>query len=315
MEYGFGIDLGGTAVKIGYYHSSGKLMDKWEIPTNTENNGQNILRDIARSVEGYMTARGIARDQILGLGIGVPGPVDSRGNVNRCVNLGWGVFNVEEELSRLTGFPVKAANDANVAALGECWQGAGKGGTNVVMLTLGTGVGGAVILEGKILPGAHGAAGEVGHMVMDPEEKEPCSCGKYGCAEQYCSATGILRLAKRYLKFSFDPSVLRKTEPLTCKDIFDAAREGDQGAKDILEQFFDRLAQLTANVCAVMNPDTVIIGGGVSKAGDELLDGLKRHFANHAFHAVSQVRFVLATLGNDAGTCGAFRLAQQSQEK
>ena len=312
MEYGFGIDLGGTAVKIGYYHISGKLLDKWEIPTDTGNNGENILRDIAAAVKEYLAKNSIPREKVIGLGIGVPGPVDGQGNVNRCVNLGWGVFNVEKALKELTGFPVKAANDANVAALGECWQGAGKGSQNAVMLTLGTGVGGAVILGGRILPGSRGAAGEIGHMVMNPEEKEPCSCGKYGCAEQYCSATGIVRVAKRYLKHSFDDSALRQAQPLTCKDIFIAAREGDGAAEAILEQYFDDLAQLAANVCAVVNPDTVIIGGGVSKAGKVLLEGLERHFEKHAFHAVAGVRFVLATLGNDAGTCGAFRLIQQS---
>ncbi len=311
MEYGFGVDLGGTAVKLGYYHVSGKLLDKWEIPTDTRENGAYVLEDIARSVEEYMAKNRIPRDKILGIGLGVPGPVDAQGNVNRCVNLGWGVFNVEEALGELTGFAVKAANDANVAALGECWQGAGKGSENAVMLTLGTGVGGAVILDGKILPGARGAAGEVGHMVMEPAEKEPCSCGKFGCAEQYCSATGIVRVAKRHLKLSFEDSSLRHIEPLTSKDIFDAAKADDPVAREIMEQFFDYLARLTANVCAVVNPDTVIIGGGVSKAGGMLLEGLERHFQTHAFHGVTGVRFVLATLGNDAGTCGAFRLIQQ----
>jgi glucokinase len=310
MEYGFGIDLGGTAVKLGYYHTSGKLLDKWEIPTDTSENGANILKDIAASVENYMAQNRIPRDKIIGIGIGVPGPVDKKGNVNRCINLGWGVFNIENELSALTGFPVKAANDANVAALGECWQGAAKGFENVVMLTLGTGVGGAVILDGQILHGSHGAAGEVGHMVMDPTEKEPCGCGKYGCAEQYCSATGIVRVAKRYLKMSFDPSVLREIDPLTCKDVFDAAAAGDAGAKDILDQVYGYLAKLCADICAVVNPEVIVIGGGVSKAGNVLIDGVNAHFEKFAFHAVRNVRFVLATLGNDAGTCGAFRLIQ-----
>ena len=310
MEYGFGIDLGGTAVKLGYYHTSGKLLDKWEIPTDTSENGANILKDIAASVENYMAQNRIPRDKIMGIGIGVPGPVDKKGNVNRCVNLGWGVFNIENELSALTGFPVKAANDANVAALGECWQGAAKGFENVVMLTLGTGVGGAVILDGQILHGSHGAAGEVGHMVMDPEEKEPCGCGKFGCAEQYCSATGIVRVAKKYLKMSFDPSSLREIEQLTCKDVFDAAAAGDAAATEILEQVYGYLAKLCADICAVVNPEVIVIGGGVSKAGGVLIEGIKAHFERFAFHAVRNVQFVLATLGNDAGTCGAFRLIQ-----
>ena len=315
MKYGFGVDLGGTAVKLGCFDVSGKLIDKWEIPTDTTNNGENILRDITNSVNGCMAQHNILREEVIGLGIGVPGPVDNEGNVNRCINLGWGEFNVEKALSSLTGFPVKAANDANVAALGECWQGAGKGSSNAVMLTLGTGVGGAVILEGKILHGARGAAGEVGHMVMNPQETEICTCGKYGCVEQYCSATGIVRVAKRFLKLSFDPSVLRQADPLTSKAVFEAAAAGDAAANAILEQVYDYLAQLAANVCAVVNPDTVIIGGGVSKAGAVLLEGVERSFEKHAFHAVKGVRFALATLGNDAGIYGAFRLALQNREK
>ena len=315
MEYGFGVDLGGTAVKIGFYHVSGKLLDKWEIPTDTADNGAKILPDIALEVDNYMAQHKIPRDNVLGIGIGVPGPVDDEGNVNRCVNLGWGVFNIHKELEKLTGFPVKAGNDANVAALGECWQGAAKGHSNVVMLTLGTGVGGGIILGGKVLPGTHGAAGEIGHMVLEPEEKELCGCGKTGCAEQYCSATGVVNVAKRYLKLSFDPSVLRKEEPLTCKDVFDAAAEGDAAAIDILEQVYRYLGILTANICGVVNPEVVVIGGGVSKAGTVLLEGIEKHFKQYAFHAVQNVEFTLATLGNDAGTCGAFRLIQQAREK
>ena len=313
MKYGFGVDLGGTTVKLAFFDTDGSMLHKWEIPTNTAEGGKYILPDIANAVLGYLKEQNIPHDQIIGIGIGVPGPVDAQGNVNRCINLGWGVFNVQKELEALTGFPVKAANDANVAALGECWQGAGKGSDNAVMLTLGTGVGGAVILDGKILHGTRGAAGEVGHMVMDPEEKDLCNCGKYGCAEQYCSASGIVRVARKYLKLSFEPSVLRQIEPLTSKAVFEAAQAGDASAIAIMEKVYEYLGQLAANICAVVNPDTVIIGGGVSKAGFELVSSVERYFRKHAFHAVRDVRIVLATLGNDAGICGAFRLVQQSR--
>lgn len=308
MRFGFGVDLGGTTVKIAYFNQEGTLLEKWEIPTVTANGGSRILPDIAKSLLGYLEENNLSKDQILGVGIGVPGPVRPDGTVNKCINLGWGVLNIEKELEALTGFPVKAGNDASVAALGECWKGGGAGCKNMVFATLGTGVGGGIVVDGKVIHGIHGAGGEIGHMVLNPRETESCNCGKYGCVEQYCSATGIVRLAKKYLAQTDTPSALRALKEITCKDIFDAARDADWAAAEILEQVYDYMGQFLANICNVVDPEAVVLGGGVSKAGQPLLEGVQRYFDKYVFHAVHPVRFSLATLGNDAGAYGAFRL-------
>lgn len=309
MKYGFGVDLGGTTVKIAYFDETGTMITNWEIPTVTANGGSQILPDIAASIRDFREKNGIDAQALLGIGIGVPGPVDSKGNVNRCVNLGWGTFNISKELSSLTGLPVTAGNDANVAALGEFWKGGGKGCRNMVFVTLGTGVGGGIVIEGKLLHGAHGAGAEIGHMVLNRNETAVCGCGKRGCVEQYCSATGIVRLAKLALEASQEESALRRANPLTCKDIFDAGKQGDQLALQVLDQYYAYMGEFLANVCCVVNPEVVVIGGGVSKAGNVLLDGLKPYFGKYVFHAASNVQFALASLGNDAGAYGAFKLA------
>lgn len=308
MKYGFGVDLGGTTVKLAFFDETGALLHKWEIPTVTDGGGSRILPDIAAAVLSYLEDKGLAKSQIIGIGIGVPGPVDGKGVVNRCVNLGWGVFNIHDVLSELTGLPVKAGNDANVAALGESWKGGGKGCRNMVMATLGTGVGGGIIIDGRPISGAHGAGGEIGHLVLNKYETEPCGCGKYGCVEQYCSATGVVRVAKRHMALSDRESVLRGIEPLTCKDVFDAGKAGDPLALEILENVYDLMGQFLANVCCVADPEIVVLGGGVSKAGQPLLDGAKKYFDKYIFHASRDIGFALASLGNDAGTYGAFKL-------
>ena len=309
MKYGFGIDLGGTTVKIAYFDETGNMLEKWEIPTVTANGGSQILPDIAASVKGYLTAHNVPDSDILGLGIGVPGPVNAKGVVNKCINLGWGVFNIAETLSCLTGFPVKAGNDANVAALGEFWKGGGQGCDNMVFVTLGTGVGGGIVVEGNLLHGAHGSGAEIGHLVLNRDETVKCNCGKSGCVEQYCSATGIVRLAKLHLDTTDAPSVLRNVENLTCKDIFDAAKDGDGEALAILDQVYRYMGEFLANVCSVVNPEVVVIGGGVSKAGQVLIDGVVPYFKKYVFHAAAGAEFTLASLGNDAGAYGAFKLA------
>ena len=309
MRYGFGIDLGGTTVKIAFFDENGTMLDAWQIPTRTEANGRHILPDIAASVQQYLQEKQIDRSKIIGAGLGVPGPVDRRGVVNKCVNLGWGVFNVSETLSQLTGLPVKAGNDANVAALGEYWKGGGAGSSSMVMVTLGTGVGGGIVLDGQLLHGAHGSGGELGHMVLDKNETEFCGCGKQGCVEQYCSATGVSTLAKRYLASHAEASSLRQLPSPTSKDVFDAARNGDGAAKNILEQYFDCLGQFLASMCCVVDPEVVVLGGGVCKAGQVLLDGIRPYFEKYVFHSIRGVHFALAQLENDAGAYGAFKLA------
>ena len=309
MKYGFGIDLGGTTVKIAYLDENGTMLEKWEIPTVTANGGAQILPDIAASIKNYMDSHKVDPASILGLGIGVPGPVNAKGVVNKCVNLGWGVFNIAEELNRLTGFPVKAGNDANVAALGEFWKGGGQGCDNMVFVTLGTGVGGGIVVEGNLLHGAHGSGAEIGHLCVNPAETVRCNCGNYGCVEQYCSATGIVRLAKLYLAANDAETPLRSIEPLTCKDIFDAAKAEDAAALAVLDQVYAYMGLFLGSVCSTVNPEVVVIGGGVSKAGDMLVKGIEPYFHKHVFHAAGGAKFTMASLGNDAGAYGAFKLA------
>ena len=308
MQYGFGVDLGGTTVKIACFDQAGVMLSKWEIPTRTENKGAYILPDIAEAIAAYLTRENIAREDVLGIGIGVPGAVDADGVVAGCDNLGWGKFNVAQTFSGLTGFPVRAGNDASVAALGECWKGSGAGYRSMLLVTLGTGVGGGIVIDGKVILGASGAAGEIGHMVINKEETELCGCGKTGCVEQYCSATGIVRLAKRFLSACDMPSPLRDYHILSCKDIFDAAKAGDEAANAILEQAYSYMGEFIANICNVLNPEAVVIGGGVSKAGQPLLNGIRKHFDKYIYHASTHVTFALAALGNDAGAYGAVKL-------
>lgn len=305
--YGFGVDIGGTTVKIGLFNIDGTMLEKWEIPTNTANGGAAILDDVAASVLDKIAEKGIEKEEILGIGLGVPGPVDSAGVVHRCVNLGWRVFNVEEALSEKTGLMVKAGNDANVAALGEAWQGGGKGYQNVVMVTLGTGVGGGIILNGKILPGTNGAAGEIGHIHVDDEEEECCGCGNKGCLEQYASATGIVRMAKKKLASETRQTVLIEKNPLTAKDIFDAAKEGDTVAEELVEKLCNVLGTTLARVSCVVDPEVFVIGGGVSKAGEILTEGAAKYYDINAFHASRNCKITLAKLGNDAGMYGSMK--------
>lgn len=308
MKYGFGVDVGGTTVKLGLFDETGTLLDKREIPTHTENDGERILPDIAAAIDAILAEKGIAKSAVTGVGVGVPGPINDEGVINRCVNLNWGVFNLHDTLGALTGLRVKGGNDANCAALGEAWKGGGAGSRSSMFVTLGTGVGGGVILNSKILVGAHGVGGEIGHITVSAPDKQPCTCGKRGCIERYASATGIVRMAKERLVKDGTPSTLRSVEALTCKDVFDAAKAGDSLAVGTLEQVFDYLGEALASACCVCDPERIILGGGVSKAGDYLLEGVKRHFAQHMFHACKGTEFSLATLGNDAGMYGAYRL-------
>lgn len=308
MQYGFGVDLGGTTVKIAWFDNTGNMLTKWEIPTRTQEGGKYILPDIAASIGEFIARENVAREDILGIGIGVPGPVSHEGVVNKCINLGWGVFNISQELSKLTGLPVKAGNDATVAALGECWKGGGKGCRNMVFATLGTGVGGGIVSEGHVIHGAHGAGAEIGHMVLCRDETEYCNCGKRGCVEQYCSATGVVRLAKRHLASTEADSILRSIEHLTCKDVFDAGKAQDAEALKILDQVYRYMGEFLANIACVVNPEVIVLGGGVSRAGQPLLDGARKYFDQWVFHAARNVRFELAQLGNDAGAYGAFKL-------
>ncbi len=303
-NYVFGVDIGGTTVKLGFFKSEGELLDKWEIPTRKDEGGRFILPDVAASLEAKLNEKGVSKDDVVGVGIGVPGPVKDDGTVLRCVNLGWGVFNVEEEFEELFGLPVKVGNDANMASLGEMWQGGGKGFSSIVMVTLGTGVGGGIIINGKMLSGTNGAGGEIGHICVNVDETEVCGCGKKGCLEQYTSATGITRMAERALNNTDRASKLRSVQYISAKEIFDAAKEGDDLAIELVEDHGRTLGKALATVACVCDPEAFVIGGGVSKAGEILITTTTKYYQQYVFHACRDTRFVLATLGNDAGIYG-----------
>ena len=307
-SYVFGIDVGGTTVKMGLFQNDGTVVDKWEIPTRTENGGEKVLPDIADAILGKMAEKDIDRKDVAGVGVGVPGPVDGQGIVHRAVNLGWGVFNMEETLSGLLdGMVVKGGNDANVAALGEMWKGGGQGYSNLVAVTLGTGVGGGIIIDGKILTGATGAGGEIGHIHIQDGETDQCGCGNYGCLEEYASATGVVRLAGRTLAASDMDSVLRAGE-VSAKTVFDAVKAGDALATSVAAQFGEYLGKGLAAIAGVVNPEIFVIGGGVSKAGEVLFQYIQPAYQKYVFHGSKDAKFALATLGNDAGIFGAAKL-------
>lgn len=304
-KYAFGVDIGGTTVKLGLFDTEGNILKKWEITTRKENGGEKVLPDVAESIKNVIAEEKIAKEDIVGVGVGAPGPVDAKGVIYKAVNLGWGVFNMSETLENLLGIPVKSGNDANVAALGEMWQGGGKGYKNLVAVTLGTGVGGGIIIDGQILNGSTGAAGEIGHLFIEKDETEACGCGNVGCLEQYASATGIAKLAARRLAKDDAPSVLRGKAFVSAKAVFDAVKENDPVAIEIAEEFGDYLGKGLAIIAAVVNPEVFVIGGGVSKAGEILFKYIRPAFDKHAFHGSKSAELKLATLGNDAGIVGA----------
>ena len=307
MKYCFGVDIGGTTVKLGLFTTDGEIVDKWEIKTRTENQGEAVLPDIAEALKEKLEEKKIGRDEVEGIGVGVPAPVDAEGVVQNTANLGWGYKEVKREMEELSGMRAEIGNDANVAALGEMWLGAGKGRKNIIMVTLGTGVGGGIIIDGKPLVGAHGAGGEIGHLCVNYEETDHCGCGNTGCLEQYASATGITRLANIRLAKDDAKSVLREQE-VSAKTVFDAVKAGDAVAKEIAEEFGKYLGHAMANLAAVVDPSAIVIGGGVSKAGEVLIEYVVKNFKERAFFANKDTEFVLATLGNDAGICGAAKL-------
>ncbi|MCD8050339.1 MAG: ROK family glucokinase [Clostridiales bacterium] len=308
--YAFGVDIGGTTVKMGLFTTKGKLLDKWEIPTRTERDGGNILPDVAKAIVSKLIEEDISTEDVEGVGIGVPGPVDDNNTVYRCVNLGWGQFNIKERMNELLPqIPnVAAANDANVAALGELWQGGAKDHKSAVMFTLGTGVGGGVVLNEKIVAGANGGAGEVGHMTVNPYESVPCGCGKCGCLEQYASANGIVRMAKVMLAASDKYSALREMDNFTSKDICDLARNGEEMAMDIVDRCGNYLGRAMSYVSCTLDPEIYVIGGGMSRAGKIITNSVLQYYHRYAFHVSEKTDVVIAQLGNDAGIYGGAKM-------
>lgn len=301
--YYVGVDVGGTTVKMGLFSDTGELLEKWNIPTRTENEGANIIPDIVESIENKRAEHG---GNIKGIGMGIPGPVTDDGVVLKCANLGWGVFSVKNTLAGLTGVGnVKVGNDANVAALGEMWRGGGRGYDSIVMVTLGTGVGGAIIHKGKVLTGSKGAGGEIGHIKVESDETEVCGCGKKGCLEQYASASGIVRMAKQHLR---EDSCLNDCAEITAKDVFDGAKAGDAYCVEIVERFGHYLGLALGNIAQVVDPEAFVIGGGVSAAGQVILDVVEKYYNENVMFALKDREFHLAELGNDAGIYGAVRM-------
>ena len=304
----FGFDIGGTAVKAGLFNTEGKLLEKWEFATQRTEDGKDILRDVAKFTKDKINELKLPKEAVIGVGVGIPGPVTEDGQVLMLANLGLANFNLEKEMSEMTGLKVKAGNDANVAAMGEFWMGGGKGYQNLVLVTLGTGVGGGIILNGHILSGSKGSAGEIGHILVNEEETELCGCKKKGCLEQYASASGIVRLAKKALKESGEASALRGMDEISAKMIFDYAKKGDKLAQEVVEEACRYLGLALSHIAQVVDPEVFVIGGGVSKAGEILTETIKKYYNNYVIASLKNKEFKLATLGNDAGIYGAAKL-------
>ena len=302
-NYGYGVDVGGTAVKLGRFTSDGKLVEKWSISTDITDSGANVLADIANTIKENISANSLSRDQLLGVGIGFPGTAYKDGTAS-AVNIGWNRIPLISTLEGLLGLQVKCLNDANAAALGEMWAGSGKGFEDLLMVTLGTGVGGGVIIGGRLLIGAHCAGGEIGHIPIEPAETRQCNCGSYGCFEQYASATGNVRLANDILASTDEPSTLRSFPQLSSKICWDQALAGDKVALQIAERFCYYLGRGLAAAVNAIDPQVVLIGGGVSKTGQPLIDMTEKYFRAFAFPACRDIPLRLATLGNDAGIYG-----------
>jgi len=307
MKYVFGVDIGGTTVKMGLLDNEGNCIDKWEIVTRKDNGGAEILPDVAASINAKLAEKNIDKADVIGVGVGIPGPVDSKGIVHNAVNLGWGTFDVDAKLAELTGLKAKAGNDANVAALGEMWKGGGQGYTDQVMVTLGTGVGGGIIIGSQLIAGSTGAGGEIGHIHVKDGEEKACGCGGHGCLEQYTSATGISRTAKEMFATWEGKTVLTEAD-LSAKAVFDGVKAGDELCIKVAEAFGDTLGKGLAMIAAVVNPEAFVIGGGVSKAGEILLSFVEPSFKKYVFPGAANAKMVFATLGNDAGMYGAARL-------
>ena len=303
-KYVIGTDIGGTSVKLGLFTSEGRLVHKWEIRTDRSEGGMNVPTDIADSVKKVIAEQSIGASDVIGMGIGVPGPVKSDGTVMKCANLGWGIFNVADKMKELTGFNCTAVNDANAAALGEMWQGTAKGFNNLVFVTLGTGVGGGIIVDGKVISGTHGGGGEIGHIFVEPDEEDVCGCGCKGHLEQYASATGLCRVTRKLLKEGKYKTTLN-ADVLSARIVFDAAKAGDELAKEAVEIMCRYLAQAFSGIAATVDPEVFLIGGGVSKAGPIITDTIKKYYIPSNMNVLRDPAFELASLGNDAGIWGA----------
>ncbi|WP_404453010.1 ROK family glucokinase [Virgibacillus necropolis] len=311
-----GVDIGGTTIKVGFFSIEGKILDKYEIPTNKNDNGNQIIPDIAHSITGKIKDLILKKEAIIGIGVGAPGfIVGDSGIVEEGVNIGWKVVKLGSELKEILQLPVFVGNDANLAALGENWMGSGNQASNFVAITLGTGVGGGIIANGQLLSGVNGTAGEIGHITVVPDGY-PCNCGKNGCLETVASATGIVKQAQEIIDVNPQSNLgqhIAEHGRITAKDVFDLASAGDQDCQQIISQTGDVLGLVLSNIATIVNPSKIVIGGGVSKAGKPLLDAIKHSFSIYALERLTEVCDIdTAQLGNDAGIYGAAYLVKDN---
>lgn len=296
-EVCFGIDVGGTTVKLGLVSQDGELLEKREFPSIRDPDA--MMDHIADHMNQVMEH--FPDCACVGAGVGVPGPVMEESIVRGCANLGWGDVNVARGLGHRTSLPIRVSNDANLAAMGEMWRGGGQGCKNLVLLTVGTGIGGGIICDGHILSGSMGGGGEVGHIPTSFHPEWRCSCGNYGCLELTASARGIIQAARQFSPFKDQAAT-------TAKDVFDAAQEGNETARQIIHQAGSALGEAAAVLACVLNPELFLIGGGVSAAGHALLDPIENTFREKVFPPCGQARFDKAQLGNNAGIFGGAAL-------
>jgi len=316
-----GIDLGGTTVKFGILTLEGEVQEKWAIETNILEDGKHIVPDIVASLKHRLALYNLTKDDFVGIGMGSPGAVDrDKKTVTGAFNLNWAsTQEVGSVIEAELGIPFAIDNDANVAALGERWVGAGANNPDVVFVTLGTGVGGGVIADGNLIHGVAGAGGEIGHIVVEPKDGFDCTCGNHGCLETVASATGVVRVARKlaeeYEGDSKIKAAIDNGEAVSSKDIFDAAKEGDHFANTVVDKVSFYLGLASANISNILNPDSVVIGGGVSAAGEFLRSRIENNFQKFAFPQVRKsTKIKIAELGNDAGIIGAASLASQFAE-
>lgn len=300
--YYVGVDVGGTGIKYAVVTPDGTITKQWQEDTDTSDNGQRIGPQIVEGIKKGCKDAEIDWEDVLAIGVGVPGPVDEeKGEVVVAVNLGWSHYPLRHILYEGLNRPISLINDANAAAMGEIWVGAGQGFNNAVFVTLGTGIGGGIIIHGKLLNGVHSSAGEIGHISVPNPYQFPCGCGKKGCIETLASANGFTKVAAMHYK---------ENPPKSSQELFEWAAAGDETANEVIEEVCDMLGYVLASVATTVDPELLIIGGGVSKAGEALVEPLKRHIQPYLFPALrDQIDVRIATLENDAGVLGAVHQA------
>lgn len=315
-----GIDLGGTTAKFAILNLDGEIQTKWSIETDISEEGSKIVPNIIESINHHLDLYHMTIDDFIGIGMGSPGTVNRKeGTVIGAYNLNWKTLQpIRQQIEDGTGLPFFIGNDANVAALGEQWVGAGNNEPNVVFITLGTGVGGGLISDGNLLYGALDAAGEIGHVTVEMDGYE-CTCGKKGCLEQYTSATGVVRMARDMseefageseLKYRIDDG-----QTVDAKTVFDLAKDGDSLANIVVDRAAKYLGLALGNVANLLNPSTIVLGGGVSRAGQFLADKVHAEVQEIVFPTIREVtKIKIAELGNDAGVIGAASLVLNELE-